>query len=454
MAPASPLIGASSGGRTAEVLALLDGGAPIETIHVNGCLMNRGVSGRVVPGSLPEAGNETPLICAAKNGRTETAQALLDRGANPNAVDYLQRTPLMYAAAYGYKDVAALLLERGANVHAPGQKGETALSLALQRGNVEIAELLQKGKYGGKISFPSSAPKEIDGALTKDDLRRMLKEVAAEAPNSRTPQPTPAPAASMVEKPGYSEPEDSDAFALVVGIERYSDLPEAQFAERDAEAVKNHLLGLGVPSRNLIHLAGSRAGKAGMEKYLEQWLPRMVKAESRVYFFFSGHGAPDTKTGTAYLVPWDGDPNFLETTGYPVQRLYQRLGALKAKEVIVAMDACFSGAGGRSVLAKGARPLITMIDAGGPSQGRIVALTASAANEISGALPDQGHGAFTYYLLRGLSGAAADSEGHVTVQGLHRYLAPKVQDSAQRQNRDQTPQFLPSAPAMAELRLR
>lgn len=453
----SPLIGAASRGQTSEVLALLDAGAPIETFQATGCRMNRGVAAGTVPGSLNEAGNETPLICAAKNGRADTAKALLDRGARVNAVDYLQRTALLYAAAYGYKEVAAVLLSRGANPDLPARNGETALSLALQRGHADLADLIRRAKNGERSDAPAvaasrePAPSGGGSALTKDDLRRMLKEVAAEAPAASVPSGLKP---SSVGRPGYSAPEDPDAFALVVGIEKYSDLPEAQFAERDAEAVKNHLLGLGVPSRNLIHLAGARAGKAGLEKYLEQWLPRMVKPSSRVYFYFSGHGAPDTRSGTAYLVPWDGDPNFLETTGYPVKRLYERLAALKAAEVVVAMDACFSGAGGRSVLAKGARPLVTEVDAGGPSQGRIVALTASAANEISGALPEEGHGAFTYFLLKGLSGAAADDAGRVTVQGLYKYLSPKVRDSAQRQNRDQTPQLLPGSPAMAELKLR
>ena len=67
--------------------------------------------------------------------------------------------------------------------------------------------------------------------------------------------------------------------------------------------------------------------------------------------YLSGHGAPDPKSGAAYIVPWDGDPNFLETTAYPVSRLYQKLGALKAREIVVALDSCFSGAN----LARGRR---------------------------------------------------------------------------------------------------
>ena len=149
-----------------------------------------------------------------------------------------------------------------------------------------------------------------------------------------------------VDYPDYKGDPRPNDFALVVGIERYSELPKADYAERDAAAVTRHLEAMGVPRRNIKHLAGSKAGRSGLVKNLEAWLPRNVKADSRVFFYFSGHGAPDVETGRAYLMPWDGDPNYLDSTGYPVERLYAKLGALKAKEVVVVLDLCFSGAGG------------------------------------------------------------------------------------------------------------
>ena len=184
----------------------------------------------------------------------------------------------------------------------------------------------------------------------------------------------------------------------------------------------------------MVLLKGAKAGKASLEKNLEQWLPRMAKAGSRVYFYFSGHGAPDVKTGQAYLVPWDGDPNFLESTGYPVAKLYKKLGELPAKQVLVAMDSCFSGAGGRSVLASGARPLVAKIDTGA-APATVTVLAASASNEISGSLDDKGHRAFTYFLLEGMNA------GKTTPKALAEYLTQRVQDEARRLNRDQTPQL-------------
>ena len=103
------------------------------------------------------------------------------------------------------------------------------------------------------------------------------------------------------------------------------------------------------------------------------------------------------------------------------------------------LDACFSGAGGRSVLAKGVRPLVTKVDISRGRTGRLNILTASQSDQITSTLESAGHGLFTYYLLNGLNGAAADASGHVTLKSLFEYASPKVQDEASRQNREQTP---------------
>jgi len=266
--------------------------------------------------------------------------------------------------------------------------------------------------------------------LSASDIERIAKAVQGSAPAAPAAASFPASPA-----PVFAAAERPDDLAVIVGIESYSDIAsKASYAERDADAFKAHVRALGVPERNIVLLKGAKAGKASLEKNLEAWLPRMAKADSRVYFYFSGHGAPDVKTGQAYLVPWDGDPNFLETTAYPVAQLYKKLGELPAKQVLVAMDSCFSGAGGRSVLASGARPLVAKIDTGAVPA-KVTVLAASGASEISGSLDDKGHGAFTWFLLEGLNA------GKTTPKALTEYLTPRVQDEARRLNRDQTPQL-------------
>lgn len=294
---------------------------------------------------------------------------------------------------------------------------------AIQKANTESREKLY-------AALRNSAP------LAEFSRKRGAANLAQRAPAP----PPPRRYHSDVDQPNYSLPERDRAYALVVGVESYENLPPADFAERDAQAIRAHLKALGYPDRNILFLTGRKAGKAAIEKYVESWLPRNVPEASRVLVYFSGHGAPDPASGQAYLVPWDGDPKFLENTAYPVKRLYEKLDSLRAREVVVALDACFSGAGGRSVLPKGTRPLVTKVDIGTAASGKLAVLAASSADEITGTDESQGHGLFTYYLLKGLN----ETRGEGDLQRLYDYLRPKVQDAAQRENRDQTPQILPA----------
>jgi hypothetical protein len=248
-----------------------------------------------------------------------------------------------------------------------------------------------------------------------------------------------------VDVPSYKVPENPNLFAVVIGVEKYATLPAAEFAERDAKSVRAHLVALGYPMRNIYFSNGERSTRGQIAKSINTWLPNRVGEHSTVFFYFSGHGAADPQTNEAYLVPIDGDPEDLDSTAYPIKQLYAKLGKLKAKQVIVALDSCFSGAGGRSVIAKGTRPLLNKIDLG-VIPGKVVALTASDKNQISGTMEEKGHGSFTYFMLKGLEGDAKNYSGHVTIQSLYDYLTPKVQDEARLHNRDQTPQlFHPSA---------
>ena len=297
---------------------------------------------------------------------------------------------------------------------------------------------LVKGAFEGQASQ----------LLMEKAMTRALKNVMDKGKGATGGGAKP-PLASDVDRElpkGSPRPQD---FALVIGIEKYRSLPAADYGERDAETVRAYLRGLGVPPEHIVLLAGERATRTDMANYLEDWLPRNATPQSRVYFYFSGHGAPDPSTGSAYLMPWNGDPAFLKSSAYPVKKVYESLQKLRAKEVVVMLDTCFSGAGGRSVIAKGMRPLVTVADSNLPAGSKLSVLTASSGSEITGSLEGQGHGMFTYYLLKGLQGAAdADRDAHVTLQELHTYVRAEVRRAARLQNREQTPQLQAPAPGL------
>ncbi|MDP3112131.1 MAG: caspase family protein, partial [Thermodesulfovibrionales bacterium] len=126
----------------------------------------------------------------------------------------------------------------------------------------------------------------------------------------------------------------------------------------------------------------------------------------------------------------------LEDTGYPLKRLYDKLGKLQVAEVIVLLDSCFSGAGGRSVLAKGARPLVMMVDTGVLSSNMAV-LSATQGTQISTSSPEKGHGVFTYYFLKALK------DGKKDIAEIYSYIKPLVEDEAKQINVQQSPSVSP-----------
>lgn len=249
----------------------------------------------------------------------------------------------------------------------------------------------------------------------------------------------------VVPKGGLESSDEN--FAVVIGVEKYRDIAaSADYAERDARTVMLYLRDrLGVPEQNIKLLTADRASRSDFAKILELWLPLQVTPESKVFVYYSGHGAPDPVSQQAYLLPYDGDPKALELTAYPLKRLYEKLGALPAQEVLVALDSCFSGSGGRSVIAQGARPLVSRVESGAldPSK-NLTVFAAAAGDEITGGYEPQKHGLFTYYFLRGLRGDAdADADGWISVDEEYAYLKKNVSRQANRDSRQQTPQLQP-----------
>ena len=241
-----------------------------------------------------------------------------------------------------------------------------------------------------------------------------------------------------------------NAYAIVIGIEHYRQkLPQADFAVHDAQTMTEYLTKvLGYPEENVVVLLNDRALKSDFEKYFEKWLGNNVEAGGTVFVYYSGHGAPDPKSGSAYIVPYDGDPSFIDQTGYSLERLYGALGRLKAKRVIVALDSCFSGAGGRSVLAKGARPLVTKTQDAGPLPSNLTVLSAAHGTQASSTYGEKGHGLFTYFLLKGIkSEDVVRKDGSIEVGDLFSYLKPQVERVARKQfNNEQSPQWLRGNP--------
>jgi ankyrin repeat protein len=114
-------VGAAKQGRKEVVQLLLDRGADVNLTSTYG---------------------DTPLVEAAKQGRKEVVQLLLDRGADVNLTPKYGDTPLVGAAKQGRKEVVQLLLDRGANMNLTSTFGDTPLVEAAKQGHKGVVQLL------------------------------------------------------------------------------------------------------------------------------------------------------------------------------------------------------------------------------------------------------------------------------------------------------------------------
>lgn len=305
-----------------------------------------------------------------------------------------------------------------------------------------LAALLDDGRVlaaGGRRGLNGGQPLSFAEVLSATGSFDR-SDTSAPAPAPRSPAAAPRPAIaydpdSLEILPAGVAPRPT-AHAVVIGIERYrGPLPRADFAASDAQlTAKYYRRMLGVPDENMALLSDDRATKSDFEKYFERWLPNRVETGDEVYVYFSGHGAPNPKTGESYLVPFDADPTYIEQTGYSVKKLYAQLAKLPASRIVVVIDSCFSGAGSRSVIAQGARPLVTVVQSGVPRP--LIVISASAGDQISNSYQEKRHGLFTYFFLKGLKEKGSD------FRAVYDYLKPQVSRVARRQyNSDQDPQW-------------
>lgn len=211
----------------------------------------------------------------------------------------------------------------------------------------------------------------------------------------------PSAAASAVPA---AVPRDPALIAVVIGAERHrAGVPAAEGAARDARAFAGHLKALlGLGDDRVALLLDDGASLADLNKHLERWLPDHAAPGDRVVVYFAGHGARDA-SGAAYLVPFDGDPAYLDSTAFPVERLLKDLGHLPAASTVV-LDASFAGDGGRTLAGPRPKRAGPVMDEAPPSNVTVFV----AASEDRVARAAGGHGVFTAALLRALRERGGD----------------------------------------------
>lgn len=221
----------------------------------------------------------------------------------------------------------------------------------------------------------------------------------------------------------------------MVGISRYQhpDIPDLNFADRDARAFVEHLRSPSGGSLRDAHIrlmVNEEATSARFDSEL-QWLFESSEAGDKAYIYFSGHGDVERNFGQeGFLLCADAAPRSYASTGsYGVHYLKQLVSRLSEKRVrvILITDACHAGKlagsaiGGPQLVAKALRDQFT----------DEIKIMACQPNEKSYESPSLGggRGAFSYYLIEGLQGLADENgDGQVHLRELMRFVSHQVHE--------------------------
>ncbi|MBD1821545.1 caspase family protein [Cyanobacteria bacterium FACHB-DQ100] len=215
---------------------------------------------------------------------------------------------------------------------------------------------------------------------------------------------------------------------LLIGVNRYRDpqLPSLQYSAIDCQGLSEALIDAtqSFPQRSMQirHDFGVPATLSQVRDSLKE-IVRSAQAADTILVYFSGHGVLETTTQQPILCLTDTQKADLLNTGLSVAELLEQFSQCQAKQQIVWLDACHSGGMTlRGTLPNPTQQLVRVLGRqASESQGFYALLSCDQAQQ-SWEFPELGHGVFTYFLMQGLRGAAADATGTIDADGLYKYV--------------------------------
>ena len=234
---------------------------------------------------------------------------------------------------------------------------------------------------------------------------------------------------------------NDNTFAVIIANELYKHEQPVDYAKTDGESFRNYCIKtLGLPEDRIHFSSDATLNEMRMAMH---WITDIGEAfgeEAKVLFYYAGHGVADDASRSAFLLPVDGSGRDPES-GYPVDKLYSQLGALPVESVVVMLDACFSGAMRDGEMMVASRGVAIKAKEAQPT-GNLIIFSATTGDETAALYPQQGHGLFTYFLLKKLQ----ESKGDCSLGDLVEFVQRRVnQESVVANKRPQTPTVICSS---------
>ncbi len=236
---------------------------------------------------------------------------------------------------------------------------------------------------------------------------------------------------------------NKDRIALIIGIEKYDQIPSASYANLDAKFFYEYARkGFGISKSNIKLLIDEDADLVKSLGTLNKWLPGKIKSgQTELIIFFAGHGLASNDGKELYILPQDSDPDLLDRTALSRTELFKEIINLNPKSVTMFMDTCYSGISrDEKMLLASARPVRIVANEEEGIPDNFTIFSASQLDQISSGIKEAKHGIFSYYLMKGLEGKAdSNNDKKITNGELLAYMDEKVSQKAAELGRTQNP---------------
>lgn len=275
-----------------------------------------------------------------------------------------------------------------------------------------------------------------------ENLEAQIAEIDAQLGTpaaTSLPEPEPSKAQKGDKAQDATQPFGAgNRWAVLVGVNKYTDYPLLQVCVKDVVAIHQQLLNAGYdPER--IRLLTDDTDPLPMRSKIYAAVKQMAKAATRddlVLFYYSGHG--DVFDNESYLVAREGESHALEYTAVALREITDILQSSEARAKVIILDACHSGANFEGKGPKSMPPeFIERVFR--QAQGQVI-LASCQQGEFSYEWRARERSVFTHFLLEALEGKADfDEKGIVTVQDVNRYVSDGVRKWAFQGGKSQTP---------------
>jgi hypothetical protein len=235
-----------------------------------------------------------------------------------------------------------------------------------------------------------------------------------------------------------SLPGKTKRYALVIGVDQYADTQITTLggASNDAKTLAHALIQYAAfPSDQVTLLASDQPAerlptRGNILRRLSN-MAAVVPPDGLLLISFAGHGIE--RDGQAFLLPSDSqvsnDVDLLEQTAINVTTIKDRVKKIGVGQVLMILDACRNDPVGR---ANADNPLTAAYTRGFNFDLRnrevkaFATLYATEVGHRAYEYKEKKQGYFTWVLVEGLKGGAANEKGEVTLSGLVKYLQDRV----------------------------